>query len=72
MGEADLMFAAQLLLASVTVGDPDIRLMTTQNFLGDAARPAWGDPVQDRILRESKARRQWKERQRCSRHIVSH
>lgn len=52
MGEADLMLAAQFLLASVPVRDPDIGLMARQYIFGDLACPALGNLVQDGFVRE--------------------
>ena len=46
------MLLAQFLLPGVAVGYPDIGLMAAQHLLGDIAFPAWGDLVQDRVLRE--------------------
>ncbi len=52
VGEADLVLLAQFLLSRIAVGDPHIGLVSAQNLLGDTARPARGDPVQDGLFRE--------------------
>ena len=52
MGEADLVFLAQFLLAAIAIRDPDFGLVTAQNFLCDTAGAARRDLVQHRLIRD--------------------
>lgn len=52
MSQADLMAAAQLLLAGVAVGDPHIGLVPGQDLIGDTSGPAGRDLVEDSLVGE--------------------
>jgi chromosome segregation and condensation protein ScpB len=52
VGEADLMLAPQFLLARIAIRNPDVRMMAIQHVLGNLARPASGNLVQNGLVRE--------------------